>query len=105
MALQLGALNAGYGERFLELRAHMDEQFAQVDRRFAELRAHTDQRFAQVDQRFAELRARTDQRFAQVDQRFTAMDGRIKLLNWMVGSFGTVIVGFVAAVFVKLFVH
>jgi phage shock protein A len=121
MALQLGALNqalrkagvdddlarqaaeevAGYEQRFLDLRTHMDQRFAEVDQRFAQV----DQRFAQVDQRFAQVDQRFTELRAYVDQRFTAIDGRLNLLSWMLGSFGTVILGFVVAVFVKLFVH
>lgn len=100
MALQLGALR--------EALVHAGAK-PELAAKAAEELAGYENRLSAIEQRLIELRAYVDRRFtemvARIEQRFTTIEGRINLLTWMVGSLGTVMLGFLIAVFIKLFVH
>lgn len=104
MALQWGALHEALRKAGVDepLAREAAEEVAGYDNRLGGIERQMDQRFNAVDRRIDELRAHMDQRFAHVDQRFAVVDGRLNLLSWMLGSFGTVLLGLLAAVLAKL---
>ena len=63
--------------RFREMEAEIDRRFSGMDARFTGI----DKRFAGIDKRFAEM----DQGFAGMDVRFERLEGKFRLVFWMLG--------------------
>ncbi len=70
-------------EDFVDLRNHMDQEFAKVDGEFAKINqefAKVDGEFAKINQEFAKVDgefAKINQEFAKVDRGFTEIRGRL----------------------------
>ena len=62
---------------------YLDAKFGEQD---ARIEARMDTRFAEVDTRFDRMEARMDVRFAEVDTRFAEIDGKFRLLTWMLAA-------------------
>jgi deoxyadenosine/deoxycytidine kinase len=60
-----------------------------LDARFSEFEHRIEMRFNElehrIDQRFVALEQRTDARFAAIDLRFAQLDGKFRLIYWMMG--------------------
>lgn len=103
MALQLGNLRdalkeAGASDESARLAA---EEVAAYESKLASI----EQRLANLDRQFAELRAQFVELRSYVDLQLAAVRSDIRLLRWMTGTLGGVIVAFQVAIFLKLFVH
>ena len=80
-------LDAKFAAQDARMEARIDARFAEVDGRFVEQEARMDVRFAEQDARidicFAEQNTHMDARFAAVDVRFAEIDGKFRLVMWM----------------------
>lgn len=79
-------------KRFDDLRADMNQRFAEVGQRFVELRADMNHRFEALDHRFEGIHQRLgdmNQRFTDMNQRLTDMHGTLRTFMWVVSGWFT----------------
>ena len=69
------------------------EEAAQSDQRFVELRLHLEQRFAQVDTRFATLEGHLGRQADATKALSERMDSHFRIMYWILGVMSAAILG------------
>jgi archaellum component FlaC len=72
----------------------IDQSVARLEQNISRLEHKMEQNVSLLDQKIDQLRSYTD-------QRFTAVDGTLRLHNWMMGT----MLAFIIAMFFKMFSH
>jgi len=89
--------------------ADMEGHFAKIESDISRLDQKVERDISRLDQKIEREISRLDQKIemqvselrSHVDQRFTNVEGTLRLHNWMLGT----ILGFIVAVFFKVFSH
>jgi len=89
--------------------ADMEGHFAKIESDISQLDQKVERDISRLDQKIEREISRLDQKIemrvselrSHVDQRFTNVEGSLRLHNWMLGT----ILGFIVAVFFKVFSH
>ena len=87
----------------------MEGHFAKIESDISQLDQKVERDISRLDQKIERDISRLDQKIemqvselrSHVDQRFTNVEGSLRLHNWMLGT----ILGFIVAVFFKVFSH
>ena len=89
--------------------ADMEGHFAKIESDISRFDQKVERDISRLDQKIEREISRLDQKIemqvselrSHVDQRFTNVEGTLRLHNWMLGT----ILGFIVAVFFKVFSH
>jgi len=89
--------------------ADMEGHFAKIESDISRFDQKVERDISRLDQKIEREISRLDQKIemqvselrSHVDQRFTNVEGSLRLHNWMLGT----ILGFIVAVFFKVFSH
>src|SRR5438128_11525903 len=78
--------------------ADMEGPFAKIESDISRLDQKVERDISRLDQK---IEMQVSELRSHVDQRFTNVEGTLRLHNWMLGT----ILGFIVAVFFKVFSH